>query len=281
MYIVSALIARFQCSALSGHLQYRASTRRPSSSSSNCVANKLCVSHTKQIFSGPLSDSAPITTPTQAAAANPPFIITVVCCRMCSIFPGRHYFNILFPRVAIKQKFSLKPMADCFKISCDNIDIRLMPASPASDFQQHRSAILLVLVGSLLLLRPPSTRLVCAIIFILRHCCWFSSQSDIMPVSEWSLVYRVGRTAEYNKLPIRSFVQSVASLGRWFPFAAAAALSMGATAAAAAPANTMSLAFLSLRTNQTIQAPTDRPTYLPSTTTPAFPTFTPFISLSC
>lgn len=123
--------------------------------------------------------------------------------------------------------------------------------------------------------------LVCAIIFILRHCCWFSSQSDIMPVSEWSLVYRVGRTAEYNKLPIRSFVQSVASLARWFPFAAAAALSMGATAAAAAPANTMSLAFLSLRTNQTIQAPTDRPTYLPSTTTPAFPTFTPFISLSC
>lgn len=184
---------------------------------------------------------------------------------MCSIFPGRHYFNILFPRVAIKQKFSLKPMADCFKISCDNIDIRLMPASPASDFQQHRSAILLVLVGSSV------DWLVCAIIFILRHCCWFSSQSDIMPVSEWSLVYRVGRTAEYNKLPIRSFVQSVASLGRWFPFAAAAALSMGATAAAAAPANTMSLAFLSLRTNQpAIQAPTDRPTYLPSTTTPAF-----------
>lgn len=125
--------------------------------------------------------------------------------------------------------------------------------------------------------------LVCAIILILRHCCRFSSQSDIMPVSEWSLVYRVGRTAEYNKLPIRSFVQSVASLGRWFPFAAAAALSMGATAAAAAPANTRSLAFLSfLRTNQpAIQAPTDRPTYLPSTTTPAFPTFTLFISLSC
>lgn len=105
--------------------------------------------------------------------------------------------------------------------------------------------------------------LVCAIIFILRHCCWFSSQSDIMPVSEWSLVYRVGRTAEYNKLPIRSFVQSVASLARWFPFAAAVALSMGATAAAAAPANTMSLAFLSsLRTNQPSKhQPTDRPIY--------------------
>lgn len=125
--------------------------------------------------------------------------------------------------------------------------------------------------------------LVCAIIFILRHCCWFSSQSDIMPVSEWSLVYRVGRTAEYNKLPIRSFVQSVASLARWFPFAAAAALSMGATAAAAAPANTRSLAFLSLyvQTKPSKHHPTDRPTYLPSTTTPAFPTFTPFISLSC